>query len=249
LSRPIIPRPKYHIAGASACNATAPESSVTSGREPRVIEIDDCLIATANQLLHRAVAALGSRTRYRRISSRCRRRRGRSIVVVGKPAEILFQEMKVPARIYSTKPATSAVSSYGPNWRKTWGQAAISVIVEHGISMKVDADVFTQVNAEGNRKILSELLAAGEFQSQDRVLELYSGAGNFTLSIAKRVAEVVAVEGSRLSIQNGKLSAQGNGIENIRWVCSPPAALSLKTTPGKVYPARPRSAARRRQGP
>jgi 23S rRNA (uracil1939-C5)-methyltransferase len=152
----------------------------------------------------------------------------RQIVAFGKGTqEFISRDNAICERLITENAGISGLVLYGPNWRKTWNQAAISAIVEHGISMEVDADVFTQINAEGNRKILDELLAAGEFQSQDRVLELYCGAGNFTLSMAKRVSEVVAVEGSRLAIQNGKLNAQRNGLENVRWVCSAvPAALS-----------------------
>ncbi len=89
------------------------------------------------------------------------------------------------------------------------------------LNLILDADVFTQVNPEGNRRILEEILKAGDFQPADRVLELYSGAGNFTLAIARKTEGVLAVEGQRACINNGKLNAQKNGINNIRWVCAP----------------------------
>ena len=115
----------------------------------------------------------------------------------------------------------------GPGWRRTWGEALISILPEDGVRLKVDGDVFTQVNREGNRKLLNELLAAADFNRDDRVLELYSGAGNFTLSIAKRAGDIVAVEGYRAAIESGKRSAQFNGIANIHWIGSPvPAALA-----------------------
>ncbi len=105
-------------------------------------------------------------------------------------------------------------------WRKEWGQTVVTVRGDDGICLKVKGDVFTQINADGNRKLLTELLAAGGFEKNDRVLELYSGAGNFTLSIAKQAREVVAVESHRQSIDSGKRSAQLNGIANIRWICA-----------------------------
>ncbi|HEY7316033.1 MAG TPA: rRNA adenine N-6-methyltransferase family protein, partial [Candidatus Binatia bacterium] len=91
-------------------------------------------------------------------------------------------------------------------------------------------DVFTQINAEGNRKLLEELLATGGFEKNDEILELYAGAGNFTLSVAKRVQEVVAVESDRQSVESGKRSAQLNGIGNVRWICAHvPAAVKRLT--------------------
>jgi 23S rRNA (uracil1939-C5)-methyltransferase len=195
-----------------------------------VIEIDDCLIADGKLTgfiapLRRWVHELVTAVEFVEIVTGDE---AGQIVVVGKTSgDFVPRDEGACESIFDKAGDISGLVLFGSNWRRTWGRTAISVIVEHGVSMKVDADVFTQINAEGNRKILDGLLAAGEFQSQDRVLELYSGAGNFTLSIARRVSEVVAVEGSRQSIQNGKLSAQRNGIENIRWVCSAvPAALS-----------------------
>jgi 23S rRNA (uracil1939-C5)-methyltransferase len=122
------------------------------------------------------------------------------------------------------------------NRRATWGRTTISVTVEKDVCLQVDGDVFTQINPAGNRQIISELLAAGEFRNQDRVLELYSGAGNFTLSIAKRTLEVVAVEGYHPAIESGKRSAQLNGIDNIRWTAAQvPAAVGRLEKRGERF--------------
>ena len=109
----------------------------------------------------------------------------------------------------------------GQDWRKVWGEPRITVTVGDDLDLKVDADVFTQINPTGNRRILDELLLAGDFQKGDRVLELFCGAGNFTLPIARRSKSVVAVDGHRPSVNNGKLNAQKNAIENTQWICAP----------------------------
>jgi len=230
--RPIIPSPqeyRYRRRIRLQCDR-AGKLGYFRPASHEVIEIDDCLIADGKLTgfiapLRRWVHELATAVEYVEIVTGDE---PDQIVVVGKSGgEFKAPDATACDRLLDEAGGISGLVLHGPNWRKTWGRTAISLVVEDGICMRVDADVFTQVNAEGNRKILSELLAAGEFQSQDRVLELYCGAGNFTLSIARRVAEVAAVEGSRLSIQYGKLSAQRNGLENIRWVCSAvPAALS-----------------------
>ena len=230
--RPIIPSPqeyRYRRRIRLQCDR-AGKLGYFRAASHEVIEIDDCLIADGKLTgliapLRRWVHELDTPLEFVEIVTGDE---AGQIVVVGKTGgDFVPRDEGACESIFDKAGGTGGLVLYGPNWRKTWGEAAISVIAEHGVSMKVDADVFTQVNAEGNRTIHNELLAAGEFQGQDRVLELYCGAGNFTLSLARRVAEVVAVEGSRLSIQSGKLSAQRNGIENIRWVCSAvPAALS-----------------------
>jgi 23S rRNA (uracil1939-C5)-methyltransferase len=111
--------------------------------------------------------------------------------------------------------------------RKVWGRPTITLRLSSTLSLTVDADVFSQVNPEGNQRILAELLAAADLHRADRVLELYSGAGNFTLPIAQLVAEMIAVEGHRPAVSSAKLNAQKNGLGNIRWICSPvPKALA-----------------------
>ncbi len=230
--RPIIPSPqeyRYRRRIRLQCDR-AGKLGYFRPASHEVIEIDDCLIADGKLTgfiapLRRWIRELDTPMEFVEIVTGDETGQ---IVVVGKSGgEFIARDAAACDHLLDEAAGISGLVLHGSTWRKTWGRTAISLVVEDGIQLRVDADVFTQVNAEGNRNILSVLLAAGQFQSHDRVLELYGGAGNFTLSIARRVAEVVAVEGSRLSIQNGKLSAQRSGIENIRWLCSPvPAALS-----------------------
>ena len=150
------------------------------------------------------------------------------IVVVGQSAgKFTSRDSAICERLLKENHLINGLILRGRDWHRTWGEVAISVVPEDGLRVRVDGDVFTQVNSEGNRRLLNELLAAAEFGGEDRVLELYSGAGNFTHSIAKRAGDIVAVEGYRPAIESGRLSAQSNDIANIHWICSPvPAALA-----------------------
>jgi 23S rRNA (uracil1939-C5)-methyltransferase len=114
--------------------------------------------------------------------------------------------------------------------RKTWGEPWITVKLTDALTVTLDADLFTQVNAVGNRQMISRLLAVGDFRVDDQVLELYSGAGNFTLPMATRVEKIVAVEGRRQAVANGKLNAEKYRLDNIDWQCAavPQAVARLK---------------------
>ena len=90
-------------------------------------------------------------------------------------------------------------------------------MVDGDLTLRHDADTFGQVNPDGNQRLVDELLSWGAFGPRDRVLELYAGAGNLTLPMARRVQQVTAVEASRQLVQNGKRNAEDNGIHNIRW--------------------------------
>jgi 23S rRNA (uracil1939-C5)-methyltransferase len=204
-----------------------------------LVEIDACLIADEVlnpiiQSLRRWIGELAAKLEYVEI---VKGDAPDEIVVVGKSSQE-FNPRDAPACEDLLDPTLgiSGLVFLGRNWRRAWGQTMISVLAEEKVYLKVDAEVFTQINADGNRLILSELLAAGEFANNHRVLELYSGAGNFTLSTAKRVLEVVAVEGHHPSVASGKRSAQFNGIANIRWVCAPvPAAVERLAKQREIF--------------
>ncbi|TMA60640.1 MAG: 23S rRNA (uracil(1939)-C(5))-methyltransferase RlmD [Deltaproteobacteria bacterium] len=199
----------------------------------QLVEIGSCLIANdrlngALDSVRRWVRALATPLEYV------------EIVAGEEPEEIVVVARAIGPFAPNDEPACANLSGEskqirglivgGADWRRVWDKAAISVSLLADLSLSLDADVFTQVNAEGNRSILKALLAAGDFQSSDRVLELYCGGGNFTLPIAQRTKEIVAVEGYKASIANGKLNAQKNSIDNIRWICSavPKAVAELK---------------------
>jgi 23S rRNA (uracil1939-C5)-methyltransferase len=149
------------------------------------------------------------------------------IVIVGQTAGAFnSRDSAICQRFLEENQLINGLIVRGRDWRQTWGEVAVSVIPEDGLCLRVDGDVFTQVNSQGNRQLLKELLAAADFSRDDRVLELYSGAGNFTQSIATRVGNVVAVEGYRPGFESGKHNAEAKGMTNIHWICSPvPAAL------------------------
>jgi len=73
---------------------------------------------------------------------------------------------------------------------------------------------FVQVNAGMNRKMMAHAMELLDPQAGDRVLDLFCGLGNFTLPIARRVAEVAGVEGEHGLVARAAENAARNGIAN-----------------------------------
>jgi 23S rRNA (uracil1939-C5)-methyltransferase len=198
-----------------------------------LVEVDGCLIADGP--LNKVIAPL--RTWINELDTTVEHVEivtgddPNEVVAAGKIAgEFIARDDSACERLIDQANRINGLILYAENWHKEWGHTAVSIRSDDETCLKVEGDVFTQINAEGNRELLRELLAAGGFEKSDQLLELYSGAGNFTLSLAKRAQRVVAVESYRQSIDSGKRSAQLNGIANIRWICAHvPAAVKQLT--------------------
>src|SRR5918996_3229272 len=196
----------------------------------RLVEIDACRIAV--QAVNECLAALRSWIRQTRSALEYLEivtgdRPGEVVLVAKSTAGFVPNDQAAWRRLVEQEPRIRGLILTGRDWRRTWGNTRISLLTEDHICLTVEADVFTQINPEGNRRILKELFTTGDFTDQDRVLELYGGPGNFTLSIAKRAREVVAVEGHRPSVDSGRESAQLNHLSNINWIVSDvPAAVA-----------------------
>ncbi|HKY08166.1 MAG TPA: 23S rRNA (uracil(1939)-C(5))-methyltransferase RlmD [Candidatus Binatia bacterium] len=198
-----------------------------------LVQIDACLIAAEPlsaeiATLRRWVRAMNSNIEHVEIVSGDQA--DETVAVVQIAGDFIPRDEPVCESLIGEDGGIHGLIVAAQDLRKVWGEPRITLALGDDLELKVDGDVFTQVNPVGNRRILQELLSAGAFQSSDQVLELFAGAGNFTLPIARRVNSVVAVEGDRSSVNNGKLNAQRNDIDNIRWICSavPKAVVELK---------------------
>ncbi len=73
---------------------------------------------------------------------------------------------------------------------------------------------FTQVNFAMNKKMLKQAIDWLDLRTDDTVLDLFCGLGNFTLPIAQRVKSVVGVEGLSSLVNWAKQNARNNNITN-----------------------------------
>lgn len=88
---------------------------------------------------------------------------------------------------------------------------------EYNISLGVEPLDFFQINAGLNSKMLIHTLRLLDLKSDDKVLDLFCGLGNFTLPMSRSCKEVVGVEGESSLVKRARDNARKNGITNTRY--------------------------------
>lgn len=90
----------------------------------------------------------------------------------------------------------------------------------NGLRYTVSPWTFFQAHWGLNRKVAESIVDGLAPLNGKHVLDLYAGAGNFSLPLAAGVDEVVAVEENPYAVEDGKRNLELNGINNCRIVRS-----------------------------
>ena len=84
----------------------------------------------------------------------------------------------------------------------------------NGIQINFQYNDFIQVNNDINQKMVEQALTWLALQKNDIVLDLFCGLGNFSLPIAKKVQQVVGIEGVKDMVKRAEQNANDNSITN-----------------------------------
>jgi 23S rRNA (uracil1939-C5)-methyltransferase len=85
---------------------------------------------------------------------------------------------------------------------------------DYDVRIEFQPGDFTQVNSEINRKMIDRAIEFMALDKEDKVLDLFSGLGNFTLPISRHCAQVTGVEGSLTMVKKARANAELNRITN-----------------------------------
>ena len=102
---------------------------------------------------------------------------------------------------------------------RSWGEERITLPLD-GSSYSVSPSSFFQANWRMNQAMVRRIGAILGESAGARLLDLYAGAGNFALSLAAKVREVVAVEGEARSFRELRGNVRENALGNVRIVRS-----------------------------
>jgi len=114
----------------------------------------------------------------------------------------VFLQPKGPDSVHPLEGEAPALSFRLPQW---------------GVELAFEPLDFIQVNARLNQKMIARALELLDARAGERVLDLFCGLGNFTLPLARGVAEVVGVEGDAGLVARARANAQRNGLDNAQF--------------------------------
>lgn len=189
-----------------------------------LVEIESCLIAGEDitAALREARAWLPTlRTIVRRVEL-ITSEPARGVVLVGNAEGGFRAEDETQcANFLHAHPTVSGLMLFGRGWRRVWGDSRITLdLGDDGQTLAVSPGVFTQVNLAGNRTLIATLLKLGNFQAEQRVIELYCGAGNLSIPLAYHVRELIGIEHDQVAIADAQANAACTGLKNTRFVCA-----------------------------
>ncbi len=87
-------------------------------------------------------------------------------------------------------------------------------LAKHNVTLQFHPANFTQINTEINQQMVDRAVELLAPQSDERILDLFCGLGNFTLPLARYCKEIIGVEGEQKLVDRAISNAVLNNINN-----------------------------------
>jgi len=182
----------------------------------RLVEIDRCLVADcelgpASQLAHSLSRDL--------LEIEIVRSSEAAQVLVGylkKPATA--QQIDRVARLLKSDESIAGIVLRSGESRRVVGDAEVEVEIEDGVTLRNDADLFSQVNRSQNRKLVAAAMEMAAPAAQTAMLDLFCGTGNFSIPAARRGARVTGVDSESAATAAANRNAQRLGLRDAQFV-------------------------------
>jgi 23S rRNA (uracil1939-C5)-methyltransferase len=102
-----------------------------------------------------------------------------------------------------------------PLWPET--STLSYTIPEYDIQIEFLPSDFTQVNASINQQMVTASIDLLQIKSDEAVLDLFCGLGNFTSAIARKAQQVTGIEGDTGLVDRARENAKNNKLDNIQF--------------------------------
>ena len=89
-----------------------------------------------------------------------------------------------------------------------------------GHSFKIAPQAFFQINPPQAEKLYNKAVEYAGLNRDMLVFDLYCGAGTISLCLAEKAGHVIGAEIVPEAIENAKMNAAANGIDNVEFICA-----------------------------
>ena len=215
----------------------------------RLVEVEHCLVAAAEIRMPHEFAAAIECEEIEVVADR-----GREVLVAHLARPPCASVLKRARRLVERDPRIAGAVLRAGRAREVVGEVSIAVALEPGLELEVEADLFSQVNRAQNLKLVAAVMEMAQASADARVLDLFCGAGNFSLPAARRGAAVMGVDAEALAVAAAARNAARLGLKRAEFAAMEAAELArfllrARYRPDVVIMDPPRSGARELIGP
>jgi 23S rRNA (uracil1939-C5)-methyltransferase len=170
-----------------------------------IVEIDSCMVAEAGirMPLHLA-RSLGKRVEEIEVV----RDGAREVQVAHLKKPVSDEDLRRAQNVLEADSEIAGIVLRAGISRATVGNPKISIELEPGLSIDADADLFSQVNRAQNQKLVASVMEMAAIHEASPVLDLFCGAGNFSLPASRRGASVTGVDDDAVAIAAAARNAE-----------------------------------------
>jgi 23S rRNA (uracil1939-C5)-methyltransferase len=195
-----------------------------------IVEIDSCMVAEAGMRMPAHLArSLGKRVEEIEVV----RDGARKVQVAYLKKTVTEEDLRRARNVLEADGEIAGIVLRAGTSRSTVGDATISIELEDGLSIEVDADLFSQVNRAQNRKLVASVMEMAAIHESSAVLDLYCGAGNFSMPAARRGARVTGVDDDA-----GAIAAAARNAERLKFNGAQFVAMKASATADFLHRAR-----------
>ena len=195
-----------------------------------IVEIDSCMVAEAGMLMPAHLArSLGKRVEEIEVV----RDGAREVQVAHLKKPPTEEDLRRARNVLEADGEIAGIVLRAGISRSTVGDATISIELEDGLSIEVDADLFSQVNRAQNRKLVASVMEMAAIHESSAVLDLYCGAGNFSMPAARRGTRVTGVDDDA-----GAIAAAARNAERLKFSGAQFVAMKASATADFLHRAR-----------
>jgi len=98
-----------------------------------------------------------------------------------------------------------------------WGKGYITDYIED-IEYRISPHSFFQINPLQTKKLYNLVMEYADLKGREQVWDLYCGIGTISLFLSKKAKRVIGVEVAPQAIEDAKINAKINNIENVEFI-------------------------------